>query len=220
MEPNDRMRVGGPGGWFEREGQGGMRRVKSILTVAFAVTGATTATAAAHAAAKAGTPASAKAATKTPAPDHFAWNDPGTAEPVTVVISIPLQHAYVFRGQLLVAATAVSTGKKGSETPTGIYPVLQKAAAHRSNLYDASMPFMQRLTWDGIALHAGPNPGFPASHGCIRLPQAFAKRLFAVTGLGTKVVVTDGPVDGTLDPALLGSGEPRLAYPEIALLGD
>lgn len=145
------------------------------------------------------------------APDTFVWRDPATAEPVTVVISLPLQRAYVYRGTTLVAVTTVSTGMDGKETPVGIYPVLQKHRDHRSNLYsNAPMPFMQRLTWDGIALHAGQNPGFPDSHGCIRLPTGLARNLFAVTEVGTKVVVTDQMVaDATLDPALLQSEAAR-----------
>ena len=74
----------------------------------------------------------------------------------------------------------------------GTFEILQKKAMHKSNLYDdAPMPFMQRLTWDGVAIHAGKNPGFPASHGCIRVPAAFARKLFAATELGATVEVTD-----------------------------
>ena len=76
----------------------------------------------------------------------------------------------------------VSSGQKGRETPAGIFSVLSKNAEHYSNLYDdAFMPHMQRLTWSGIALHGGPLPGYPASHGCIRLPYSFAERLFGTT---------------------------------------
>lgn len=126
------------------------------------------------------------------APNRYLWQDPGGTDPVSILVSIPDQRAYVFRGQRLVAASTVSTGKDGNETPTGSFTILQKKAVHRSNLYDdAPMPFMQRLTWDGVAIHAGRNPGFPASHGCIRVPAAFAKKLFAVTELGATVEVTD-----------------------------
>ena len=138
-------------------------------------------------------------AAATLAPGRYVWTDPGTAEPVTVVISLPLQRAFVYRGASLMAATAVSTGTDDKPTPTGIYPILQKAEKHRSNLYDdASMPYMQRLTWDGIALHAGANPGFPASHGCVRVPLAFAKKLYGVTTVGTEVTVIG--VDGEVAP--------------------
>lgn len=126
-------------------------------------------------------------------PNHFIWNDDSAATgPVSVLVSLPDQRAYVFRGQRLIAASAVSTGSDERPTPTGLFSILQKNAKHRSNLYDdAPMPYMQRLTWDGVALHAGANPGFPASHGCIRLPTAFARKLFAATRLGATVEVTD-----------------------------
>ena len=126
-------------------------------------------------------------------PNRFLWtNDAAHAGAVSVLISIPDQRAYVFRGEKLVAASAVSTGSDDRPTPLGSFTILQKKAMHKSNLYDdAPMPFMQRLTWDGVALHAGRNPGFPASHGCVRLPAPFAKKLFAATELGATVEVTD-----------------------------
>jgi len=124
-------------------------------------------------------------------PNQFVWNDTNTGEAVSVVVSLATQRAYVYRGAQMVAATTISSGKDGKDTPLGTYPILQKNEFHKSNLYnDASMPFMQRLTWDGIAIHAGRNPGFPDSHGCIRVPTGFAKKLFGVTSLGTTVTVT------------------------------
>ena len=115
-------------------------------------------------------------------------------EPVSVVVSIADQRAYVYRGQTLIAVSSVSTGKDDKPTPDGTYPILQKKVDHKSNLYDAApMPFMQRLTWDGIALHAGRNPGYAASHGCVRLPTAFAKKLFAITSVGSTVTIQDEP---------------------------
>ncbi len=131
-------------------------------------------------------------AAATLSPNRYLWTDNEAQGPVSVLISIPDQRAYVFRGETLVAASSVSTGKAGNDTPTGSFTILQKNAKHFSNLYDsAPMPFMQRLTWDGVAMHAGANPGFPASHGCIRLPTAFAKKLFDATSLGATVEVTD-----------------------------
>lgn len=163
-------------------------------------------------------------AAATLAPNRFVWSDASLADPVmspvTVVVSIPLQRAFVYRGDTLVAASSVSTGKDDKPTPVGIYPILQKNEKHRSNLYnDAPMPFMQRLTWDGIALHAGRNPGFPDSHGCIRLPTEFAKKLFAITDVGTTVVVTDDFVEGsTLDRNMLVTEVMRANAEQLAVL--
>lgn len=108
-----------------------------------------------------------------------------------ILVSIPQQKAYVFDDGELVATSPVSTGKRGHETPAGTFRILQKAVHHRSNKYaNAPMPYMQRLTSYGIALHAGHLPGYPASHGCIRLPHSFAKKLYTLTDMGTKVTVT------------------------------
>jgi hypothetical protein len=163
-----------------------------------------------------------ESAAATLAPNAYVWGDPGSTDPVTVVVSIPMQRAFVYRGDTLVAASSVSTGKEDKATPVGIYPILQKNVDHKSNLYDAApMPYMQRLTWDGIALHAGRNPGFPASHGCVRLPTEFAKKLFEVTALGSTVVVTDEEVDGaTLDHSLLETEEMRANRFQLAALGN
>jgi lipoprotein-anchoring transpeptidase ErfK/SrfK len=110
---------------------------------------------------------------------------------VKVVISLPQQKAYVFDDGDLIATSPVSTGKKGYETPVGTFRILQKKVHHRSNRYsNAPMPYMQRLTWQGVALHAGSLPGYPASHGCIRLPRSFAKKLYKLTDYSTNVTVT------------------------------
>lgn len=141
-----------------------------------------------------------EAVVATLAPNRFVWNDTASSDPVRVVVNIAEQRAYVYRGQALVAATTVSTGKDGKETPSGTFTILQKQVDHRSTLYNsAPMPFMQRLTWDGIAIHAGRNPGFPASHGCVRVPLEFAKKLFEITAVGTQVTVigADGEIDAT-----------------------
>jgi hypothetical protein len=128
-------------------------------------------------------------------PGQYLWRDlnPGAGGKVSVVVSLPLQVVYAFRGDDLVGVAAASTGKVGKVTPTGKFTVLQKRVFHRSNLYsNAPMPYMQRLTWDGIAIHAGHNPGYPASHGCIRLPDGFAQLLFNATALGAPVAVVNG----------------------------
>ncbi|HEX8574386.1 MAG TPA: L,D-transpeptidase family protein [Allosphingosinicella sp.] len=126
-------------------------------------------------------------------PGEFVWQpERSPAGKVEIVVSIPLQRAYVYRGGNLIGVTTVSTGRPGHRTPTGKFDILEKRARHFSNLYNnAPMPFMQRLTWGGIALHAGEIPGRPASHGCVRLPLAFARELFAVTRVGALVHIVD-----------------------------
>lgn len=137
----------------------------------------------------------------------------GGAGAISMIISIPGQIAYVYRDGVLIAASTVSTGKRGKETPEGEFPILQKRVFHRSNLYsNAPMPFMQRLTWTGIALHGGALPGYPASHGCIRFPNEFAKRLFAITELGTTVSVVGYEIE---DPRVQ-RGVPRVPPQQIA----
>ncbi|WP_263384811.1 L,D-transpeptidase [Granulicella arctica] len=112
--------------------------------------------------------------------------------PVVAVISLTKQRVYVYRNGVLIGVATVSTGKPGHQTPTGVFTVLQKQVHHESNLYkSAPMPFMQRLTWSGVAMHAGNLPGYPASHGCIRMPIAFAKLLYGTTDRGMTVVITD-----------------------------
>lgn len=109
-----------------------------------------------------------------------------------LIVNLQTQRAIFFRNGIPIAATTVSTGKPGKETPTGVFTVLQKRKEHYSSTYNnAPMPNMQRLTWQGIALHAGQLPGFPASHGCIRLPRAFSELLFGATSLGMTVVITN-----------------------------
>lgn len=125
-------------------------------------------------------------------PGQFLWSPRlAPAGPMLMIINLKTQRAVVYRNGIPIGISTVSTGKPGHETPAGVYAILQKRADHRSSLYDdAPMPFMQRLTWDGIALHGGLLPGYPASHGCIRLPQAFARAIFAETQIGMMVVVT------------------------------
>jgi hypothetical protein len=128
---------------------------------------------------------------KHPKPGQYLWRDvPESAGPERVVISLSGQITYLYRGDTLMAIAATSTGVEGRNTPTGIFSVLDKKPFYRSKKYDnAPMPWMQRIDQYGIALHGGYNPGYPASHGCIRLPVAFAKKLYAVTGIGTPVYI-------------------------------
>ena len=113
-------------------------------------------------------------------------------DPVIVAVSIDQQHLRVFRGLQQVADSNISSGKPGYDTPRGIFSILEKKKMHRSNIYEnAPMPFMQRLTWSGIALHeSGSVPARPASHGCVRLPRGFSKELFGLTSRGNHVIIT------------------------------
>ncbi|HET7812379.1 MAG TPA: L,D-transpeptidase [Steroidobacteraceae bacterium] len=152
---------------------------------------------------------------------EFIWlGDASRGGPLLLVVSIDEQRAYVYRNGVLTGVSTVSTGKKGYETPTGVFTILQKNKDHYSNLYDdAPMPYMQRLTWGGIALHAGGLPGYPASHGCIRLPSEFARRLFEVTSTGMTVVVAShaSELSNAASPGFLAplapTGEPATSLP-------
>jgi hypothetical protein len=132
--------------------------------------------------------------------------------PVLVYVDLSRQLATVYRNGVRIGVSTISSGKDGYETPTGVFTILQKDKDHRSRTYDnAPMPFQLRLTWKGVALHAGNLPGFPASHGCVRLPMAFAKKLFEITPMGGTVVIAGGhedpvkrPSAGVLAPAMAG----------------
>lgn len=151
-------------------------------------------------------------------PGGYRWLEEGPfVGPLYMVISIERQMVHVYDGDRLVGIASVSTGMKGHRTPTGEFPVLQKREWHRSNIYsNAPMPFMQRLTWDGIALHAGHNPGHPASHGCIRLPYAFARKLFGMTQVGALVSVTSDRLSPVLMVDALVVGDPGSAVVTFA----
>lgn len=126
-------------------------------------------------------------------PGQYIWvPEIAPAGPMLVVVNIATQRVVAYRNGVPIAVSTISTGKAGHRTPTGVFTILQKAKWHRSSKYsNAPMPFMQRLTWYGIALHAGNLPGYPASHGCIRLPHEFARLLFEETDLGMTVIVTN-----------------------------
>jgi len=116
-------------------------------------------------------------------------------EPIMAVVSLRNQRITVYDANGWILQAPVSSGQKGRETPAGIFSIIQKEAEHYSNIYDdAYMPHMQRITWSGIAIHGGPLPGYPASHGCIRMPYDFAERLFNVTRLGMRVIVAPSEV--------------------------
>jgi hypothetical protein len=126
-------------------------------------------------------------------PGEYWWNPVVSPEgPLVVLVSLPLQTMHVYRNGILVGRSSVSSGSKGHQTPTGVFTILEKKKTHRSKKYDnAPMPNMQRLTWSGIAMHSGNLPGYPASHGCIRMPYDFSTLLFGITGNGGTVVIGD-----------------------------
>ncbi|SUA99977.1 His-Xaa-Ser repeat protein HxsA [Pannonibacter phragmitetus] len=135
--------------------------------------------------------------------------------PMQIVVSLREQNLKVYRGLELVTSTPVSSGKTGHSTPTGVFSILEKRRKHFSNIYDnAPMPFMQRLTWSGIALHEGKLPGYPASHGCVRMPMSFAQDLFTMTRHGMHVVITDGE---SLPAAITHSALPQPYQPGTAV---
>jgi len=124
-------------------------------------------------------------------PGEYVWATAVQGEGDTrIVIDRLIQMAYVYRGDQLVGAATVSTARKGRITPLGFWSILEKRKMYRSRKYDnAPMPFMQRIDSYGIAMHGGNNPGYPASHGCVRLPMQFAEKLYGVTKVGSKVII-------------------------------
>jgi hypothetical protein len=150
--------------------------------------------------------------TPTLRPGEYVWHpEVSPRGPVVVLVSLPDQTLYVYRNGVRIGRSTVSTGKPGKRTPTGVFTVLQKKVRHESNIYKgAQMPHMQRLTWSGVAMHAGYLPGYPASAGCVRLPVDFAARLYVVTSMGTTVIIADeqtAPKE-TVKPGLLFSHNP------------
>jgi hypothetical protein len=145
-------------------------------------------------------------------PGQFVWAPQvAPAGPMLLIVNLSTQRAVLFRNGVPVGASTVSTGKPGRITPTGVFTVLQKQVEHYSSKYDnAPMPYMQRLTWQGVALHAGHLPGYPASHGCIRMPAGFAKLLYGVTSLGMTVVITDLATQPRIAPSpeIVADGRP------------
>jgi hypothetical protein len=154
-------------------------------------------------------------------PGDWVWApEIAPAGPLLVYVDLSTQRATVYRNGVRIAVSTVSSGKPGHATPTGVFTILQKDAHHRSSKYNnAPMPFTQRLTWDGIALHAGGLPGYPESHGCVHLPYSFAQALFGITSLGVTVVVQGDAADHvrTSSTSLLApmdtSGKPLASQP-------
>jgi hypothetical protein len=124
-------------------------------------------------------------------PGQFTWHPERSPDgPVAIIVSLPTQLCHVYRNGIRIAVSTVSTGRPTKPTPTGVFTILEKARTHYSSTYDeASMPNMERLTWSGVALHAGGLPGYPSSHGCVHLPLAFSAELYTITQVGTPVII-------------------------------
>jgi hypothetical protein len=140
-------------------------------------------------------------------PGQYVWDAAMNADgPALVIVNLETQKRVLFRNGVPVGASTVSSGAPGHETPTGVFTILQKNKDHRSSTYNnAPMPNMQRLTWKGIALHAGHLPGYPASHGCVRLPMKFSELLFKSTAPGMTVVITSMPAVPQISGEPLGA---------------
>src|SRR5258705_4866421 len=139
--------------------------------------------------------------------------------PLIIAISIDKQNLRVYDANGFYAQTPVSTGMRGHSTPMGVFSVIQKHKFHHSNIYSgAPMPYMQRITWSGVAMHAGVLPGYPASHGCIRMPMAFAVKMWGWTRMGARVVIEPGEMTpaSVSHPLLMA----QKAVPQPAVAND
>lgn len=156
-----------------KQSSGGKLRIAAAIAVALAVI-----------------PPAASARQKSP-PASKTQTAPRADSPVIIVASIKKQRLRIFDANGEIAQSRISSGRPGFATPTGVFSILEKKVQHHSNIYSgAEMPFMERITWSGIALHAGVVPGYRASHGCVRLPYSFARTLYGMTKIGSRVVVT------------------------------
>lgn len=146
-------------------------------------------------------------------PGEFVWDaEAAPSGPVVVLVSLSEQFAYVYRNGIVIGYCPVATGKPGHETPTGVFTILQRDKDHVSNLYNAPMPYTQRLTWSGICLHAGSLPGYPNSHGCVHLPLEFSQLLYEIEDLGGTVVIADnhsGPAEAAHPGMVLSAVGPE-----------
>jgi hypothetical protein len=151
---------------------------------------------------------------------EYVWEPELAPEgPLLIVASITEQVVYVYRNGIRIARSSVSTGRPGHSTPTGVFTILEKEVHHTSSIYKgAEMPYMERVTWGGLALHAGDLPGYPDSHGCVRLPLEFSKLLFGVTMKGATVIIADdhsAPAE-TVHPGLFFTQSGEESEPEAA----
>src|SRR4051812_14244343 len=154
-----------------------MQRVRSCAVVAFVAMAALA------------TGAEARQARRVPTVEAVASRSAG--EPIMAIVSIKSQKVTFYDADGWILRAPVSTGVSGRETPAGVFAVIEKDKDHHSTLYDdAWMPNMQRITWNGVALHGGPLPGYAASHGCVRMPYGFAEKLFETTRIGMRVIIS------------------------------
>src|SRR2546423_428577 len=144
-----------------------------------------------------------------PAPTSEATAPRDAGEPIMAIVSIKTQQVTFYDADGWILRAPVSTGITGRETPAGVFAVIEKDKDHHSTMYDdAWMPNMQRITWNGVALHGGPLPGYAASHGCVRMPYGFAEKLFNRTRIGMRVIIAPN------DPEALDFAHPALLVPK------
>jgi hypothetical protein len=157
---------------------------------------------------------------RAPAQTHEATAPRTAGEPIMAIISIKTQHVTLYDADGWILRAPVSTGVKGRETPAGVFAVVEKEEDHRSTMYDdAWMPHMQRITWNGIAMHGGPLPGYAASHGCVRMPYGFAEKLFGRTRIGMRVIISPNdaaPVEIAHPALLMPNAQALAAAPQRA----
>src|SRR6266536_2406745 len=150
-----------------------------------------------------------------PAPATEAAAPRAAGEPIMAIVSIKTQQVTFYDADGWILRAPVSTGTKGRETPAGVFAVIEKDKDHHSSLYDdAWMPNMQRITWNGIALHGGPLPGYAASHGCVRMPYGFAEKLFEKTRIGMRVIIAPN------DAAPVAFSHPALFVPNAQAISS
>src|SRR6266404_714596 len=155
-----------------------------------------------------------------PAPPTEATAPRDAGEPIMAIVSIKTQKVTFYDADGWILRAPVSTGITGRETPAGVFAILEKDKVHHSSLYDdAWMPNMQRITWNGVALHGGPLPGHAASHGCVRMPYSFAEKLFDKTWIGMRVIISPNdaePVEFSLPALFVPNAEAIAAAPARA----
>src|SRR6266403_1372613 len=155
-----------------------------------------------------------------PAPPTEATAPRDAGEPIMAIVSIKTQHVTLYDTEGWILRAPVSTGTTGRETPAGVFAIVEKEKDHHSSMYDdAWMPNMQRITWNGIALHGGPLPGYAASHGCVRMPYGFAEKLFDKTWIGMRVIISPNdaePVEFSLPALFVPNAEAIAAAPARA----